>query len=158
MSKFKISLVLNILLIGFIAVMAYKFIVIGSTVASEDGRAAVLLTEGERNKVLGEMRIFLEGVQTITTAIAENDMDTVAKTSTSMGMAAVANEDPAFMAKLPLEFKTLGMATHQLFDDLAALSEVAENPSEVSGALGELLNNCTTCHAGNRFVTEAMMN
>lgn len=158
MSKFGISAVLNVLLIGFIAVAAYKFIVVGSSIVGEDGRTAVILTEAERNQVLGEMRGFLEGVQTITTAIAENDMSTISETATAMGMVAVEGEDPAFMAKLPLEFKTLGLATHTLFDDLSLLASKSEDPAEISAALGELLNNCTTCHAGNRFATEAMMN
>lgn len=51
--------------------------------------------------VLGEMRTFLEGVQTIVEAIAEDDMETVAATATSIGMAATGGEPAQFIAKLP---------------------------------------------------------
>lgn len=151
----KISLLLNIILIAALGLGAYKFVIEGNTTKVEDGRTAVLLSASERNFVLGEMRGFLETVQTITAAIGENDMTTISDISRK-----IAVDDPAKMpaglkGKLPLEFKTLGMDTHSLFISLAETAESAQSPQEVSTALSSLMLNCTSCHAGYRLDIKA---
>lgn len=141
-------------LVLFIAIMGYKFIVVGSVTESNDGRTAIMMTAPERDMILGEMRTFLEGVQTIVEAIAEDDMETVASTATSIGMAATGGEPAALIAKLPLEFKTLGMGTHGAFDELAMEATDMGNSKIVLAKLGEVMLRCTSCHAAYRFGIE----
>lgn len=147
----KLSLILNMVFIAIIAVGAYKFIIAGSTEIADDGRTAILLEAGERDFVLGEMRLFLETVQGVVAAIAENDIAKVAELSTAVGMASTGGETAALIGKLPLEFKTLGLATHALFDDLAAEATDRGDSNVVTASLGILMENCTSCHAGYRF-------
>ena len=149
----KFSFILNIVLIAIIAFGAYKFIIEGSVEEADDGRTSILLTDGERDFVLGEMRGFLEAAQGIVTAISEDDMVAVAHLSTAVGSGAIGGETAALMGKLPLEFKTLGMATHALFDDLATTASTGDAKA-VTAQLGVLMQNCTGCHAGYRFDTE----
>lgn len=149
----KFSLLLNVVLIAVIAFGAYKFIIEGNVEEADDGRTAIMLEAGERNLVLSEMRTFLEAVQGIVTAIAQDDMATVAALSTPVGMVATEGEAASLMGKLPIDFKLLGMATHGLFDDLAATAG-AGDATAVTADLGVLMQNCTGCHAGYRFDVE----
>lgn len=146
------------LLLLIILAAGFVFVKGGNTRLHEDGRSAVLLSSAERIKVLGEMRIFLETVQTITEAIAANDMEAISSSATKVGMSLVRTEDPAFMAKLPVEMKKIGFATHQAFDDIALKASVTENPMELVADLGELMLNCTTCHSSYRFDVEGGSN
>ncbi len=147
----KLSLILNIVFAAVIALGAYKFIIAGSTEIADDGRTAILLEAGERDFVLGEMRLFLEAVQGVVAAVAENDMAKVAALSTAVGVASTGGETAALIGKLPLEFKTLGLATHAMFDDLATEATDMGDASVVTASLGVLMENCTSCHAGYRF-------
>jgi cytochrome c556 len=147
----KLSLILNIVFAGVIALGAYKFIFAGSVEVADDGRTAIIVQAGERDFLLGEMRGFLEAVEGIVAAIAADDLETVASLSTSVGMAATGGETAALIGKLPLDFKTFGLATHALFDDLAAEATAGGDRMAVAASLGALLGNCTTCHAGYRI-------
>lgn len=147
----KLSLLLNVVLLGVLAYGGYKFIIEGSIEQADDGRTAIMLEAGERDFVLGEMRLFLETVQGVVAAIAEDDMAAVASLSTAVGMASTGGESAALIGKLPLEFKTLGLATHALFDDLATEATDMGNADIVTAELGVLMENCTSCHAGYRF-------
>ena len=138
-----------------IATMSYVFVIRGNVVDSPDGRTAIILTAGERNEILAEMRGFLESVQEITSGLAENDMEAIAISAHRVGMVNAQNVPVALMAKLPLEFKTLGMATHKAFDEIAMESKDMKDSTVVMSKLGALLNNCTTCHAGYRLDAEA---
>ncbi len=137
--------------IAVIGAMAYMFIVRGSVVASDDGRTAIIMSAGERDMVLADMRIFLESVEAITGALAENDMNSVADHAKQVGVPAESKAPVSLMAKLPLAFKTMGMATHQAFDDLAQVAADTGDGQVVLTNLSELMNNCTTCHAGYRI-------
>lgn len=145
-----VSLILTLILLAG----AYLFLVKGSVTAGADGRSAVQLDQAERAKVLGEMRGMLEAVQTVTESLAKNDIAAIEPTARAVGMAATAGESPAMMAKLPLEFKTLGFATHKAWDGIADLARIGATPGEITTALGEILLNCTTCHASYQFAID----
>jgi len=150
----KLSLLLNVVLLGVIAYGGYKFIIEGSVKPTDDGRTAIILTGDERDFVLGEMRGFLETVEGVVTGIADSDMQAVAAVATAAGMGSVGGESTALIGKLPLEFKTLGMDTHALFDDLATAATDSNDPAVVTAKLSALMQNCTSCHAGYRFDVE----
>lgn len=150
----KFCWVLSTLLVVTIAAMAYTFLIRGSVTASDDGRTAITLSAWERDLVLSEMRGFLEAVETITVAIGEKDMAAAASSAHEVGMANVAGVPASLMGKLPLEFKSLGSDTHKAFDDLAMEAQDMGNEQIVLGKLGNLMSNCTTCHAAFRFDVE----
>ncbi len=147
----KISWLLNLVLIVALAGVAYKFIVVGNVVKSTDGRTALVLEAGERDLVLKEMRGFLEAIQAMTDAIGKNDTKAIAKAAKGVGMGAVADVPATLMAKLPLEFKELGVKTHKAFDALSV--EVAEKGDSKMAlkTLSTIMLNCTGCHAGYRL-------
>ncbi len=150
----KLGWLLSAVLAVGLGAMSYTFLIAGQTEPHADGRTVVLLSADERNKVLGEMRGLLEAVQGITLAAVDGDMAEVQAVATSVGMAAAGGESPALIRKLPLEFKTLGLGTHQAFDDLATLAASSDDPMEVLGEMGAVMSNCTSCHAGYRLGIE----
>jgi hypothetical protein len=142
---------ISLLLIIAVGAMAYMFVIRGNVTESKDGRTAIILSPGERDLVLGEMRDFLEAVQAITEALAAKDMKIVAGRAKKVGMASAGGVPVTLMTKLPLEFKTLGMSTHKAFDDLSVEATDMGDVQVSLGKLAELLNNCTTCHAAYRL-------
>lgn len=143
------------LLVLIVAGVAGTLFVRGTTTQGEDGRTAILLTAAERDHVLAEMRGLLEAVESITYGISQNDLPAVATAASAVGMGAAGNEPITLIAKLPLEFKSLGMATHQAFDDLAIEATDMGDNMVVLERLGGILGNCTSCHAGYRFAYES---
>ena len=137
-------------LVGVAAMAAMVFIK-GNTTVSDDGRSAIHMNASERDLVLAEMRGFLEGVEGILDAVVGDDMAAVSATARKVGMGNVEGVPVSLMAKLPLEFKSLGMATHTAFDDLAVEAEDMGDREVVLQKLGSLLGNCTSCHAGYRI-------
>ena len=141
-----------LLLLAALAFMIKMFIFSGNTIPSKDDRTAILVTSDERIMILGEMRKFLETIQEITEATAEGDLEAVAELATEMG-AESPEMSPSLIGKLPIEFKTLGFATHDLFTDLGKTAQGGDALA-VQKELGDLMLNCTSCHAGNKFVVE----
>lgn len=144
----------GVLAVALVA-MAYTFIVVGNVEEGDDGRTAVILSPAEKIRVLGEMRMMLEAVQTITESIVNDDMDAVVESATAVGMAAARAESPTMLAKLPIEFKTLGFATHQAFDDLALEAKDMGNGEVILAELGDLILNCTACHTSYQLKSDA---
>ena len=140
-----------------VAGMGYKFILSGKVMPTPDGREAIVLAPAERDMVLGEMRAFLETVQTITEGISNDDMPSVAKAARAMGAAAQQDVPGSLVRKLPLNFKKLGFGTHRKFDQLALDAEQLGDAEHTLGQLAELLQNCTACHVMYRFETAATM-
>jgi len=146
---------LSALLVVAMAATAYMFVIRGNVVASDDGRTAIILSAGERDLVLAEMRGFLEGVQAITAGLAEKDMAAVSASAHEVGMANAQGVPASLMGKLPLEFKQLGMKTHQAFDELAMEAKDMGDEQIVLTKVSELMLNCTSCHAAFRLDVEA---
>jgi len=142
----KICWGINIILVLAVAYAGYIYTVRGNVVKGDDGRLAVVMSGKDRVRILGEMRGFLETVQSITEAATQNDMKTVEKIARANGMVKAGGETPAFLASLPLEFKTLGMDTHASFDKLADLAATNPTPAVLMAKLGEDMLNCVACH------------
>ena len=146
--------IISIILAILLAVMVYLFLIRGTVSEAEDGRTSVLLSEGERNHVLEEMRGFLEAVQGVTEGIGANDMDAVASAASGVGMVLVTNEAPSLLAKLPADMKKQGFAAHAHFDSIAALAKDGASQNDLIVEVGKLTSRCTACHAGYRFDVE----
>ncbi len=151
--KFRILPVVAIALWVVTAAAAIVFFVRGQTQVGSDGRTAVLLAPNERDLVLGEMRGVLASVQGILDGVNAGDLKRAAKAARESGMAAAADVNPALMAKLPLEFKELGLSLHRRFDDLAAAADSGASREQVLGSLSTQLSACVGCHAGYRLET-----
>ncbi len=150
----KLAWGISFILLLLVGAMGYTFMIKGQTVAASDGRTAIILAEGERTLVLGEMRTFLEVVQGIITAIEKDDMATVAKHARSVGFAAQEGMPASLMKKLPMEFKKLGMGTHKAFDQLAMDATDLGDKDQALKQLGELMQSCVACHAIYRIDPE----
>ena len=144
----------NVLLLAAVAFVAYTLVFGKTAEVADDGRSAILMSADERDLVLGEMRGLLEAVQAITEGAANNDFALVAKSAHAVGMSSTGGESAALIAKLPLDFKKLGMGTHQAFDDLGNEATDMGDPQVVLSNLGVILQRCTSCHAGYRFDVE----
>lgn len=129
------------------------FFIRGQTTPSADGRRAIALAPAERDLVLGEMRAMLGSVQGVVDGLQAHDAKQVAAAARASGMSAAVDLSPALMAKLPLEFKTLGLNTHRGFDELAQVAEKGASGDDLLKKLGTQLAACVGCHAGYRLET-----
>jgi hypothetical protein len=118
---------------------------------SAETRTVIELAPGERAFVLAEMRAFLESVEGVVAAIAAGKPDAAAKAATRSGRAAMQGMPPGMMAKLPPEFRMLGMQTHMKFEEIALEAGGMGEPKVIAARLAEALANCTTCHRGYAF-------
>ncbi len=126
--------------------LVYLFFFKGSVVEASDGRTAIVLTEGERDFVLAEMRGFLVAVHQVIEGVDEKDMKKIAEGARAAGKAATANMPGSLPRKLPLGFKQMGHPTHAAFDDLAMEASDIGDPKVVLNKLSSLMNNCIACH------------
>jgi len=131
-------------------ILLYILVIGGKTEqmsGAQDPRTAIVLTESERDLVLTEMRGFLSAVQSMNSALAADDMETVASSAKAMGQAAAQGVPVSLMTKLPLQFKELGLATHKGFDQIAMDARDLGDAKQSLQQLGQLMNNCVACHA-----------
>lgn len=133
------------------ALLGYRFIVQGDTQTLADGRVAIQLSDSERDLVLSEMRAFLATLQAITEGATGDDLAMAASAARKAGIAAQRGVPVALMAKLPLEFKQLGVDTHRQFDQLALDAEQLGDADLTLNQMSRLMQNCVSCHAAYRI-------
>ena len=146
MRSSKLAIIALLLWLATVAVFAWFFIR-GITVEGSDGRTAIVLQPAERDLVLSEMRGLLIATQQILEGANQGDMQRIVKAARAAGMAGAADVNPALMAKLPVEFKQLGMSVHQEMDDIAKAAEIGKSPAEILQMASHTLNKCVACHA-----------
>ncbi len=151
MKTCKLSWSVSVVLLVAVLAMSYKFIFSGAVAPSSDGRQALQLEAAERDLVLGEMRLFLSSVQTMTEGLSKGDMAQVIKAARKVGVAAQQAVPGSLVGKLPLSFKQLGFDTHKKFDLLALDAESLGDTQHTLQQLSELMNNCVACHASYRM-------
>ncbi len=132
----------------------YMFGLRGQVRESDDGRTAVLLSAGERNLVLSEMRGFLEAVQEIAEALPQGDMKTVAEAAARVGRVDLNDLPASLLRKLPGEVKRLGLDTHYKFHQLGKDVKNGLAKEKVLPRLAGIMTNCVGCHAGYRLDLE----
>ena len=123
-----------------------KFMVVGATEVSTDGRKALVVTPVQRDQILAEMRGLLEAVQTIIVANNAGDLHAVSVAARKVGKANMSPQSAELSSKLPMEFRKLGMDTHVRFDLLALDADQFESTEQVYQNLGALTGNCVACH------------
>lgn len=143
-----LAVIAIILWVGSAAFVGFKFVT-GTTVTATDGRDAIVMTAGERNLVLGEMRGLLNAVQEVIAAVNAGDMEAVKESALLVGMADAGNAPQELILKLPLDFKQLGFSTHEGFDKIALAAEIG--PEAVLESLEENMVRCIACHEAYRI-------
>jgi hypothetical protein len=128
----------------------------GRTAPGEDGRTVVLLAPAERDLVLTEMRGMLTAVQGVVDGLARDDLALVATSARGAGMAHAVDANPELMARLPLEFKQLGMSVHQGMDELADAAQLGEPAAALLQRTGAQLAKCNACHAAWRLPAQVV--
>ncbi|MEN8213046.1 MAG: hypothetical protein ABFR19_01670 [Pseudomonadota bacterium] len=145
---------LLLVLLMFVAAGAYQFIIQGKVAPSRDARTAIVLSDGERDLVLTEMRDFLLSLQQITRAAVVDDMEAVAAAAKRVGRAAQDGVPLSLISKLPVGFKQLGFETHGKFDRLALDAEQLGDRDHILEQTAVLMDNCIGCHAAFKLVAE----
>ena len=133
------SILLNIGLI-------YLFVIKGETTKSNDNRTAVLMSEGNKDFVLEEMRDFLESIQQINEGIQENTPEKIINAGNKSGGSVITHAPKGLLKSLPSGFKALGFSTHDLFDEIAKNAQNNYTPKKTQKQMNTLLNNCVSCH------------
>ncbi len=142
-----LSLLLNIALI-------YFFVFRGDVIVLEDHRQAIVISKENKEVVLTEMRSFLESIQEINQGLIDNNVQMIIDAGTKAGNGVVEKVPKGLMRKLPIAFKRMGFATHDLFDEISQDAKDHFNAKKTQEKLAELLNNCVACHKTYKFTTE----
>jgi hypothetical protein len=141
-------------LVAVIAVMTYKLLLAGKTEAAPDGRVAIVLEPPERDLLLQEMRLFLEGLQAMAAGLEKDDLGAVATAARALGSKMTGDVPPALMTKLPIEFKALGLSVHRDFDQIALDAEGLGVPKHTLGQVSAVMQKCVACHKTYQLRTE----
>lgn len=115
---------------------------------------AVVLQHAERGLILAEMRGLLSSIQGVLEGASQGDMKRIVQASRAAGMAAAADVNPALMAKLPLEFKSLGMSVHHDMDEIAKAAESGAPAAEILKMTSDTLTKCVACHSAWQLKAE----
>ena len=127
--------------------LIYFFVFKGKVASTaKDGRVVVELTKENTEFALAEMRGFLESVQQINEGLLNKNIEQIEKAAKKSGGFVIDHAPKGMMASLPVGFKKLGFATHDLFDEIADSIQVNKNFDRTHSQLGKLLNNCVACH------------
>lgn len=143
--------IIAILLWVLTVVVAAILFVRGSTTRAPDGRLIVMLAPSQRDTVRTEMRGLLQSTQGIVHGMVSGDRGQIESAARASGMAAAADVSPALIAKLPLNFKKLGFATHRGFDAIARAAQNGASNAQLLDMLDTQLGRCTACHATYRL-------
>ena len=136
-----------------LVVLLVKFMIVGATEVSADGRTTLVVTPAQRDQILTEMRGLLEAVQTVIVANNAGDLNAVSVAARKVGKANMSPQSAELSSKLPMEFRKLGMDTHERFDLLALDADQFERAEQVYQDLGALTGNCVACHRVYRLAT-----
>ncbi len=110
-----------------------------------DNRVAITLSVAEKDVVLGEMRLLLEGLQGIISGLSNSDFKKVEVSARGNGMVMAQDVNPALMLKLPVEFKSVGMGVHKAFDDLAENID-GKDVKIILREIDSIMDSCVGCH------------
>lgn len=123
---------------------------------AQDAREQAVRTEAERDFILDQMRLFLQSTQAITTALASNDLKTVADEAAARGRKGTPlSQIPAGLkAKETPAWTGMMGGARAGFDGIAKAAHDGASQIELIGMLGETMRNCVACHQSYRLVTK----
>lgn len=112
----------------------------------EDRRVPVVLRPDEKAAVLRDMRSYLQGLQEILTALAKDDMDTVAMRAKALGTVNIFKTYLMFPTASGVMFRDLSAAVHDNFEEIAADAKANRNAKATLEKLSTTMMSCVTCH------------
>lgn len=133
-----------------LGVFAFMFVK-GNTKLSTDNRRSIQLAPAEKDVVLGEMRQVLQALNGTLKALGEDNFKEASIAASKAGKGMAVDINPVIMAKLPLEFKNLGMSMHGDFDQLSVDLSAGLDGKKAIQRLGVITNKCIACHATYRL-------
>jgi cytochrome c556 len=119
--------------------------------AQGDPREAVALNPVEAEKMLAGMRTYLETIQGIVTALAENATSGIPAIARKSGAKMLEEVAPTTGLKTPMGFAMMSFDTHDKFDKLADKAAKGASRSELLTDLRDIMGNCISCHATYRL-------
>ncbi|RAN39916.1 hypothetical protein [Hyphomonas sp. GM-8P] len=114
-----------------------------------DGRLALYFTADDRSHVSAEMLGFLQGLEAIETAIAEEDRQTIRDVTD--GLRRGNGQGQAVQAKAPDGFRAIGQSMRQDFSDISGMAMTAEM-GEIQLAVSGIMGKCAACHGSYKVV------
>lgn len=122
--------------------------------AAAEERTGIALDKAEREQMLAGMRVYLESLQQVLSALADNKPDAVPAAAKKSGAAMLQTVSPVTALKLPAAFMSLSFDTHDRWDKLAERAQKPTSRAEVLKDLEAIVANCTGCHASFRLLTQ----
>lgn len=119
--------------------------------AKEVQRETLTLSPAEAAEMLSGMRTYLETIQDLVSALAENQVGRVPEIAAKSGAKLLGNVNPFIGLKAPIGFTMMSLDTHEKFDQLAEKARRGVSRTEVLADLRNILDNCTACHAAYRL-------
>jgi len=119
--------------------------------AKGDPREAVSLSPAETAALLAGMRKYLETIQSLVAAMADNRIALVPDIAAESGAKMLQGVAPVTGLKLPLGFSSISFDTHDKFDKLAEKARKGTSRAEVLKDLRDIMGNCISCHAAYRL-------
>lgn len=119
--------------------------------AHGDPREVVALNPAETEKMLAGMRMYLETIQGIVAALAENDTSRIPAIAMKSGAKMLEEVAPTTGLKMPVGFSMLSFDTHDKFDKLADKAAKGTSRGEMLSDLRDIMGNCISCHAAYRL-------
>lgn len=101
--------------------------------------------------MLSGMRTYLETIQGVVAAMAENDIARVPEIASKSGAKLLQDVNPATGLKAPIGFTMMSFDTHDKFDKLAEKARRGTSRAEVLADVRDILGNCISCHATYRL-------
>lgn len=123
--------------------------------ADVDSRRPIVVRPNERTRILANMRKYLIGVQSMTAALAVDDMVAAAAAARAMGSVNLYDLKLMFPTPASVEFHNLAFEVHRDFDGIASDAESKKDPKLMLGQLGATLKKCTHCHETFRLNDKA---
>ncbi len=114
----------------------------------DETRTDVVLSAGERQHVLMEMRGLLQSTQGIIEGLGAGDMGMVQKHALAAGTKG--RNSPANQVmhqKMPEGWMRYGMKAHKTMDVVAKMATDGKPATEIQLKLAEAMSACTACHA-----------
>lgn len=120
------------------------------TANGEDARTPVVLRPAERTRVLNDMRQYLKGLQDIFSALAKDDMDTVAAKAREMGAINIYETYLMFPNRAGVKFRELSALVHEDFEAIAD-NAAKKDAKAILWDLSQTMKRCTSCHESYRL-------
>lgn len=114
-----------------------------------DGRIALYYTADDRAHISGEMLGFLQGLQTISAAMADEDRETIHDAAAALRRGN--GQGMAVQMKSPEGFRVLGRSLRDDFSAIADMSGTADM-ADIQIAVSSAMSKCVACHGSFKAV------